>query len=946
MRKEEDNMKKFRLISWIVLITVSFLYPVFGAGGEEEGTPASARMKSWENHIRMRDASVFRGLHWQSLGPRFQGGRVETIDAVPGTSTIYVGFGAGNVWKTVNNGLTWTPVFEHQPVFAIGDLAVAPSDPNVVWVGTGENLLARSSFAGVGVFKSTDGGQTWSHMGLEETHHIGRVAVDPRNPDIVYVAALGHEYTTNKERGLYKTTDGGRTWVKALYVSERAGVADVVLDPSDPDTVYASSEVHIRRAWNAVGTGKGAGLFKSTDGGKTWASLTNGLPKGDKIGRIALAVSRSDPRIVYAFIINQTPVKRKDDKGKVRSVPTGPEVYRSEDKGTTWKKMPMASDRFALHSYGDIRVSPDNPDVFYALGVNLVRSKDGGQNFDQVEGTIIHLYKHPARALHLDQHDLWIDPKNPDRLILGNDGGVYISNDRGENWLHLNNIPAGEFYAVSVEDADPYRIYGGTQDDAALFGPSDRVPEDGIQDAWRYVWIDLWGGGDSYVTRVDPTDPDIIYFEQQFGNFQRKNMRTGTISSIRPRIKDAKPPLRYNWMSPFIISHHNPLTLYFGANRLFKSLNRGDGWRVISPDLTTQPGPEKRGNVPYGTITTISESPLRPGLLYVGTDDGRVWMTPNDGVTWTEIGAALPGKWISRVEASRHDEGTVYAALTGYREDDFRTYLYKSADSGKTWVSIAAGLPDEQFNVIREDPKHKDVLYAGSDQGGVYVSKNGGLSWISLCADLPTAAVHDIAVQPRDRELVIATHGRSIFKLDLVPVDRFTEEIAQKEAHLFPTRDARLPRSRDYRGDWAYETAHPAVLHYYLKSGQDAEIQKSSGIKPGAEIQHGAEIKQGVKINQREKIKQDVEINQSVGIRIFDEKGNLVRTLHGPGKAGINTVVWDLRPDGKPPRKGVYEPAVQLVKPGIYTVKIKAGSSGTELEGKIHVREYRDGPRT
>jgi len=886
-------MKNFRRIPWIIMITASFLYLVYPAQssiGKNESTPASARMKSWEEHARMRDASVFRGLHWQSLGPRFQGGRVESIDAVPGTSTIYVGFGAGNVWKTVNNGLAWTPIFEDQPTFTIGDLAVAPSDPDTVWVGTGENLLARSSFAGVGVFKSTDGGRSWAHMGLEETHHIGRVVVDPRNPDIVYVAALGHEYTYNKERGLYKTTDGGRSWTKVLFISEKAGVADVALDPSDPDIVYASSQEHIRRAWNSSESGEGTGLFKSTDGGKTWTQLTKGLPPGPHIGRIALAVSQSDPRVVYAFINNQTPVKRKDNKGKVQTRPAGAEVYRSNDKGRTWAKVPMVNDRFTLHSYGDIRVSPDDPDTFYALGVNLVKSVDGGQTFEVVQGTIIHLYEHPTRALHLDHHDLWIDPQDPDRMILGNDGGVYISNDRGRHWLHLNNIPAGEFYALSLDTAEPYRIYGGTQDNSALFGPSDRIPEDGIQDPWHYVWIDLWGGGDSYFTLVDPTDPHIIYFEQQFGNFQRKNMQTGKISSIRPSIKDADPALRYNWMSPFLISRHNPLTLYFGANRVFKSLNKGDSWRVISPDLTTQPGLERQGNVPYGTITTISESVLRPGLLYVGTDDGRVWMTPNDGTTWTEIGSALPDKWISRVEASRHDEGTVYVSLTGYREDDFRTYLFKSVDGGKTWDSIGGGLPDEQFNVIREDPKKADVLYAGSDQGGVYISKDGGSSWISLCADLPTAAVHDIAVQNRDRDLVIATHGRSIFKLDLIPVDLFTDEIAQKEAYLFTPRDARLPRSRDYRGDWAWETAHPAVFHYYLKNQEE-----------GVEIQ------------------------------IFDEADKFVRTLQGPGKAGINTVIWDLKPDSQPSQKGVYKAAERLVKPGVYTVKIKPGSSRAEL---------------
>jgi photosystem II stability/assembly factor-like uncharacterized protein len=843
-----------------------------------------ARLQSWARHVQMRDQSPFRGLHWQSLGPRFQGGRVETIAAVPGTGTIYAGFGSGSLWKTVNNGLTWTPIFDDQPTGSIGDLALAPSDPRIIYVGTGENLLARSSFAGMGVFKSLDAGATWTHMGLTDTHHIGRVAIHPKNPDIVFVAALGHLFTPNEERGVFRTKDGGRTWKKVLYVSDRVGAADVVFDPEAPDTVYASTAEHERKAWNNVEQGPGSGVYKSVDGGETWKRVSGGLPGGPFIGRIGLAVAPSAPATVYAFLSNQTPVEETRPDGK-RTVPTGPEVYRSDDRGETWRKRPMKSGLDKLGFYGDIVVSPDDPEMFYALGVNLHRSEDGGRTFWNMHGLVVHLYDHPSPALHLDQHDLWIDPSDPKHLILGNDGGVYVSTDRGATWLHLNNIPTGEFYALSVDEADPYFIYGGTQDDSALLGPANRAPLEGVKDPWRYVWIDLWGGGDSYVTAVDPADPATIYFEQQFGDFQRKNLRTGESKRIRPPTAKGEPELRFNWMSPFLISRHNPGIVYIAANKLFRSLNRGDDWIGISPDLTTRPGPERQGNVPYGTITTISESPLRPGLLYVGTDDGRVWLTRNDGAEWMEIGKGLPLKWISRVVASGHDLGTAYVTLTGYRENDYRPYVFKTSDFGATWESLAAGLPEEQVNVLREDPGDSRTLYLGTDQGGVFATKTGGKSWLSLCADLPPAAVHDLAVQARERELVIATHGRSVYKLDLAPVQDFSEEIAARPVHIFAIRPAVLPQARDYGGDWALETRIPAVIHYALK-------------KAGP-----------------------------VTLRVLDEKGVVLLERTETGREGINSTSWDLVVGGGYASPAVLGPGAKLAGSGSFRVEVRSGEA-------------------
>jgi hypothetical protein len=424
--------------------------------------------------------------------------------------------------------------------------------------------MARSSFAGTGVFKSTDDGRTWKNVGLSDTHHIGGILLDPRNPDVAYVSALGHMYTPNAERGLFKTTDGGATWTKSLFVSDRVGVADAVMDPSNPRIIYAAAWERDRKAWRTVGSGPGSGLYKTTDAGAHWTKLSAGLP-GPELGRIGLAVSISNPKVVYACVDNPAP-DPKDPKKK-----TGWEIYRSADKGESWTR----ANRDPLPSaFGDIEVSPEDANRLYVLGVDVWESSDGGRTFARMGGTVVHLEPHPTRALHLDQHDLWIDPRDPNRLLLGNDGGLYISRDRGLTWLHANNLPVSEFYAISVDEGSPYRIFGGTQDNAALLGPGDRRLEDGIADGWRNVWIDLWGGGDSYYTAGDPLDPDIVYYEQQFGGIKRKSMATGATRNIQPKAGKGEPALRYNWMSPFLVSRHNPLTVYFGTNKLFKSLDR------------------------------------------------------------------------------------------------------------------------------------------------------------------------------------------------------------------------------------------------------------------------------------------------------------------------------------------------------------------------------------
>ncbi|MCJ7580515.1 MAG: hypothetical protein MUP98_08260 [Candidatus Aminicenantes bacterium] len=736
---------------------------------QDTSTSPEKRMEAWEHHLTLKAESIFKDLKWRAVGPELQGGRIEAIACHPDEPhTLYVGAGSGNLWKTVNNGTTWDPIFDNESTFTIGSIAIAPSDPNIVWVGTGEILMARSSFAGTGVFKSIDAGLTWKNMGLHDSHHIPRVLIDPKDPNIVYVAALGHNFSYNKERGVFKTTDGGQSWEKILYISDNVGIVEIVMDPSDSQTLYAAAWERDRKAWNNIVTGKGSALYKTADGGSSWKRLTNGLPAGEFIGRFGLAISSLDPEVVYALVDNHTPTQeeRRRNRG---------EIYRSDDKGETWHKTHEGDVPTGIgYDFCLIRVSPDNTDEIYVLGNKLIRSRDGGKTFEPTGETIVHLLPHDIRVMHLDMHEMWIDPNTPDRLLLGNDGGFYCSYDRGTTWLHFNNLPIGEFYAISVDMAEPYNIYGGTQDDAALLGPSrhnieDRLSKYGVGDPWKHIYLDRWGGGDSYFTELDPSDPNTIYYEHQFGEFRRKNMKTGETKSIKPVAEEGEPQLRRNWMSPYFLSFFNPQTVYYAAHKVYKSLDRGDTWECISPDLTTNPGPEKQGDVPFGTITSLSESHLKKGLIYAGTDDGNVQVTQDDGESWTLIKSGLPVKWVSRVIASQHEAGTVYVSFTGYREDDFEKYLYMSADFGNTWVSIAGNLPSESINVIREDPQDKNILYVGTELS-VYVSLDRGQRWHSLSNHLPTTPVHDLVIHPRENEMVIGTHGRSCFVLDVKPI--------------------------------------------------------------------------------------------------------------------------------------------------------------------------------
>lgn len=728
------------IVSFAVCLAGPLLAPVQAT---DAATSADARLQSWQQHETLRRTSPYRHLRWHAIGPRMQGGRIEAIAVPPGDpSTMYVGVGSGGLWKTTNSGTTWTPVFAQQSSVAIGDVAISPAKPERVWLGTGEVLLARSALPGSGIFLSDDAGRTWKHVGLFDSQHIARILPHPSNPNVAFVAAIGHQNSANEERGVFRTGDGGKSWQRLLFVNDHTAAIDLVMEPGNPDVLYAS--MWERTLPGQQHTGEESGLYKTSDGGKSWQRLAGGLPRGPHVGRIAVHVAPSDPSIVYALA----------DEGRVDG------FYRSADHGKTFTR--LYDGLQARWDWCELRVSPDNPNEVYSIGQNSFVTKDGGRTFQKIAGTIVHLLPHGSGVLHLDTHAMWINPEDPDHVVFGTDGGVFVTQDRCRTWLHLNNMPIAECYAVTRDDRDPYNVYVGTQDNAALFGPATHRLADGRAEAWRHVYLDPWGGGDSYFTYRDPTDPDTIYYEHQFGELRRKNMRTGRTRRIKPRGEE----LRFAWMTPFFPSTHAGGTLYYGANRVFKSTDRGENWQAISDVLVAgDPLPNAR----YQAITTLAESALAAGLLVAGTDNGNVWITEDDGAHWTAIDDGLPDRNVTRVLASPHGRKTLFVTFSGTAIDDYRPYVYRSDDLGVSWQPIHDGLPLEPVNVILEDPRVPGLLYVGTDLG-VYCSPDGGSTWQSLMNNLPTAAVHDLLVHPQKSELVVATHGLSCFLMNVADV--------------------------------------------------------------------------------------------------------------------------------------------------------------------------------
>jgi len=794
--------KPLFLISLLLLL---FFTPVNILESQEAKSPL---LESWEQYVNLKKSSEF-DLKWISLGPTINSARVEAIQCDPARpGTWYVAFGSGNLWKTTNHGLTWKPIFENQAALGIGDIALAPSNPDIIWLGSGESLKKPRNFTmpGVGVFRSNDGGETWKNMGLPDSYHIGEIAVHPQNPDIVFVAVLGHFWSTNPNRGLYRSVDGGNTWEHVLYVSERVGANDVVIAPSNPDVIYVSM-------WeNNPGTvGSESGVYKSEDGGKSFSRMSGGLPDGPRTGRIGLAVSWTDPNKAYALIDN---FNLEMDK-------TG-EVYRTIDGGETWTRPheePLQIFSRIGWYFADCYVNPKNDEEIYCLGVRMAHSSDGGKTFDFVGGDVFHLFHSPADPLHLDHCELWINPLNPEHLALGNDGGLYVSYDRGDSWLHYNNLSAGEFYDISVDNQDPYYVYGGTQDDSSVYGPS-REWKPKYPDGWKYIWVDAWSGGDGCVTIPDPEDPNIVYTSSQLGGIFRKDLKADRSQRIRPRLpKGYEGELAYEFIAPYILSPHNRLTLYHAGNYVFKSLNRGDDWRLISPNLAESAYPEKKSNA----AGAIAESLLKPGLLYMGTDRGAFWVTQNDGVEWTEHSQGLPDRYIRSICPSRFQESRVYVAVSGINYDDLSGYLFVSEDYGKEWKSIKNNLPDETTYVVLEDPTNEDILYAGLYRG-VYVSVDRGATWSLMGPDMAATAIADLVIQEREMDLVVGTHGRGIYRTNLKPIQQAFKEGKPQENILFETPVARLPWINDTHRDPNYSTMEKVPITFYLMEGKEVTV--------------------------------------------------------------------------------------------------------------------------
>ncbi|MFI5179470.1 MAG: WD40/YVTN/BNR-like repeat-containing protein [Vicinamibacterales bacterium] len=779
-----------RRLSWIAVPFVALAAIVaLAAQGAGTASPVTADAEylrhAYDTYVSMRQASPFRTNTWSFLGPTNISGRATDIAVAThnGQRRIYAGYATGGVWKSDDLGATWQAIFENMPSTSTGDLAVSPSNPDIVWVGTGEANIFRASMPGVGIYKSTDAGATWQHMGLTDTQTIARIIVHPTNPDIVYVAATGHEWTDNDMRGVFKTTDGGKTWAKIYDKSPRTGAIDLVMDPRDPNTLYASLWQRIRRKWSDPRVEPGyneGGIIKTTDGGRTWTDASQGLPAPEFRGRIGLDLSRSNPDVLYALVDNYeigrmpAPGERdaydrpmSADKGFIK----GADVYRSDDAGKTWRqtsRFDQATTTYLNnHSgtygwvFGQMRVDPNHPDVIYTLGLGLNVSRDGGRTFSRLGGT------------HGDHHGLWIDPADSSILYSANDGGVYLSTNGGQRWTFAQSAHATQFYDIELDTALPFHAYGSIQDIGSMRGAVDLSHGRDVQP----IAFESAPGGEGSNHAVDPNNPNIVYSHSFYGAFTRTDLGASASASrsksIRPPDPDAE--LRAQWMAPFFISPHDASLVYAGYQYLFRSKDRGDSWDKISADLSNNNSAQMGENpsaIPYQTIVAMAESPKKAGLIYVGTDDGRVHTTIDEGREWTELTDRLPvRKWISRVVPSMHVEAVVYLAQRGREDDDFAPYVYRSADYGKTFKSIAGNLPAGSVNVIREDPRNPDVLYVGTDFGA-FVSTNGGARWEVLGGNLPSVQVSDLQFQKRDNVIVISTYGRGVWVIDAAGIGR------------------------------------------------------------------------------------------------------------------------------------------------------------------------------
>jgi photosystem II stability/assembly factor-like uncharacterized protein len=892
------------------------------------------------------------GLRLRPIGPAVMSGRVVGFAVHPDDrSHYYVAVASGGVWKTTNAGVTYSPVFDSEGSYSVGCVTLDPKNPNVVWVGTGENNSQRSVGYGDGVYKSVDGARTWQNLGLKGSEHIGKIVIDPRDSDTVYVAAQGPLWGPGGDRGLYKTTDGGKTWNKILNISENTGVTDVVQDPRDPDVMLAASYQRRRHVYTIVNGGPESAIHRTTDGGKTWTKVRSGLPSGD-LGRIGFAIAPTDPDTIYAM------VEAADKQGG---------LFRSTDRGVTWEKRNPYDEQGQY--YAHVVVDPANKDRVYVMNVRVLVSDDGGRTLSPL----------PERAKHVDSHEIWIDPKNPNYYLVGCDGGIYESYDRGANWRHMGNLSVTQFYDLAVEQTDTpfYKVYGGTQDNNTLGGPARTMSVHGITNQDWSVMV----GGDGFQCQVDPNDPNVVYAEFQYGGLVRYDWRTGQRVSIQPKPAPAEPPLRWNWDSPLLVSPHKNTRLYFCANRVFRSDDRGDSWTPVSGDLSRQidrntlpvfgkvQPPEavfKNGSTSfYGNITAFAESPKKEGVLYAGTDDGLIQVTHDGGKEWTKVDK-FPGvpdmTFVARVIASRHDSDTVYALFDNHKNADFAPYVLKSTDAGKTWTSIVGDLPGRGSALaFAEDHVNPKLLFCGTEFG-LYFTADGGGKWHRLKTGLPTIAVKDLGIQRAMNDLVVATFGRGFYVLDdYSSLREAGSETFEKPATIFPVRDGFQYPTRDqyggrgkaFRGETFFSTDNPpygAMITYHLKEALPTKKQKRKEAAKGPNPKYPS----------LDELRAEAEEEEpAILLTISDSEGTPIRVLTGPTGAGVHRVIWDLRLPGATftapvtRRQEVDEDSPAFVAsgpqvvPGKYRVTLskRVGGKVTQLAGPVEVAVKYVGPR-
>lgn len=863
---------------------------------------------------------LLKSFTYRNLGP-FRSGSWISDFAVPEFPeeahlyTFYVAGRNGGLWKTTNNGTTFEPLFDDQDVFSIGDVTLAPSNPDIVWVGTGEHATARSSYWGDGVYKSTDGGKTWQNMGLKDSHHIGRIVIHPKNPDVVYVAAMGHLFTPNEERGVFRTTDGGKTWDKMLYINENVGVIDLVINRDNPNVLYAAAYEKYRYPWHFEAGGPESAVYKTTDAGETWNRLGGGLPNG-KIGRIGLDIYLKSPDILYAVVENcsmRQPTEEEAAQDRRQGLEPqereiGGEVYRTDDAGKTWTKMNSIKDNVggkAAYSFNQIRVDPNDDQKVFVTTISLASSEDGGRTWYDINWPPRKMFT----AAFGDIRTLWIDPQNSSRIFMGSDGGVYISYDGGKTCDYYDNLPMAQYYAIGVDMEDPYSIYGGLQ-----CHDNWKIPSNSWSGRVALEDCIPLGGGDGMYNVVDPEDSRWVYNTIQFGGHARVDQELGTRTDIVPRRQEGREPYRFNWCPPLHISPHNSKIIYAGTQVLLKSMDKGNDWQEISPDLTLN-DPIKiagKGHIQYCTITTISESPVTPGIIWVGTDDGKVWVTKDSGANWTEVTKNITAAggpehlWVSRVLASNFEEGKAYVTKTGYRRDDFRPFVFKTSDFGKTWENISSNLPDKPVNVIVEDRKNPGLLFIGNDKG-VYVSISSGKIWAYMRNNMPTISVHDLCVHPRENDLVVGTYGRGIYITDISPLQEMNEEVLAEDVHLFKVepavyRETRAWGNYELYGDRHHSTPNESngvVISYYLKEKADVPAK----------------------------------------VTITDPYGEILAQPAGRDAPGVHRISWNMRRQrsGEQPqtRRG-FGPAVE---PGEYVVILEVGDTKLSQRFRITTRK-------